>query len=62
MLQQHGPQRRLGNSGEAGGVRMPKGLPPGGAKVPHGGDRRTGRNRAREREAQPGHRRAAGVA
>ncbi len=60
MVHQHGPQGRLGTPGEPGGLRVPRCLPPGGAKVSDGDERGAGQHSAGEDEAEPGHGRASG--
>jgi hypothetical protein len=59
MLHQDGPQDRLGMADQPSGLRVPQGLPPGGAEVSHRGERGPGRDSARQREAKRGDRGAA---
>ena len=59
MLDEHGPQGRLGLPGQPRGLRVPQRLPPGGAEMRRRGQRGPGGDGARQGQAEPGDRGAA---
>ena len=58
MVHEHGSQGWAGMADHPGCPRVPRCLPPCDAQVTGGTQRRAGQHSAREREAEPGHRRA----
>src|SRR5258708_6927564 len=54
VLYQHGAEGRLGTADQPRGLRVRQRLPPGSAKVSHGGENGAGGDGSGEREPQPG--------